>query len=50
MYSFAYGKVFSLAPKKYNMGSRNIRETAMNSKPMMMFRLTTFPRTLLAPL
>ena len=39
--------MFSLAPKKYRIGSMNMSETAMKSSPMMMFRLTTLLSTLL---
>ena len=50
IYSFAYGSVFSLAPKKYRIGSMNIRARTIKRIPMMIFRETTLPRTLFAAL
>ena len=50
MYSLAYGSVFSLAPKKYRIGSMNASATAMKSSPIIMLRLTTLLSTLLQAL
>ena len=41
--SRAYGSVTSDAPKKRNIGSRNVRETNINRKPITRLSVTVLP-------